>query len=289
MLRGGKDPALNIKRIKEIKEAIGIPMVLHGASGNSPVDEDDMISWFDQVYGSGKWELAINYPPGSAVETESIGEFYFDTSGNPVPLEYQAYTAIKNFKAKSINNLNKNDLLIKQLIDSDFIYSRRSVDKRVPDIVESTLTIKENNLVCTLDIFKLNKSIKQFIKILEKLDTLKSEQKIQLYVLCKDKYYLHLVNRMSKRYFLRDIIRPCTILPDLSGKLNKDITKYLFILGEYEFSRNFLYKLVYYRISLISKFNLKYERRTFGFYKIQNNLDDYKKLMFLFILIEKVV
>jgi len=196
---------------------------------------------------------------------------------------------IKNFKAKSINNLNKNDLLVKQLIDSDFIYSRKSVDKRVPDIVESTLTIKENNLVCTLDIFKLNKSIKQFIKILEKLDTLKSEQKIQLYVLCKDKYYLHLVNRMSKRYFLRDIIRPCTILPDLSGKLNKDITKYLFILGEYEFSRNFLYKLVYYRISLISKFNLKYERRTFGFYKIQNNLDDYKKLMFLFILIEKVL
>lgn len=84
---------------------------------------------------------------------------------------------IKNFKAKSINNLNKNDLLVKQLIDSDFIYSRKSVDKRVPDIVESTLTIKENNLVCTLDIFKLNKSIKQFIKILEKLDTLKSEQK----------------------------------------------------------------------------------------------------------------
>jgi len=38
MLKGGKDPALNIKRIKEIKEAVGIPMVLHGASGNSPED-----------------------------------------------------------------------------------------------------------------------------------------------------------------------------------------------------------------------------------------------------------
>lgn len=196
---------------------------------------------------------------------------------------------IKKSKAKSINNLNKNDLLVKQLIDSDFIYSRRSVDKRVPDIVESTLSIKENNLVCTLDIFKLNKSVKQFIKILEKLDTIKSEKKIQLYVLCKDRHYLHLVNRMSRRYSLRDIIRPCTILPDLSGKLNKDTTKYLFILGEYEFSRNFLYKLVYYRVNLISKFNLKYERRTSGFYKIQNNLDDYKKLMFLFILIERVL
>jgi len=32
------EPALNIDRIREIKEAIGIPLVLHGASGNS--DED---------------------------------------------------------------------------------------------------------------------------------------------------------------------------------------------------------------------------------------------------------
>jgi fructose-bisphosphate aldolase class II len=38
MLKGGKDPALNIKRIAEIKKAVGIPMVLHGASGNSPED-----------------------------------------------------------------------------------------------------------------------------------------------------------------------------------------------------------------------------------------------------------
>jgi fructose-bisphosphate aldolase class II len=38
MLKGGKDPALNIQRIKEIKEVVGIPMVLHGASGNSAED-----------------------------------------------------------------------------------------------------------------------------------------------------------------------------------------------------------------------------------------------------------
>jgi fructose-bisphosphate aldolase, class II len=43
MLKSGKDPALNIKRIKEIKEAIGIPMVLHGASGNSMEDIKEAI------------------------------------------------------------------------------------------------------------------------------------------------------------------------------------------------------------------------------------------------------
>ena len=38
MLSGGKDPALNIKRIKEISEAVKIPLVLHGGSGNSEED-----------------------------------------------------------------------------------------------------------------------------------------------------------------------------------------------------------------------------------------------------------
>ncbi len=43
MLKGGLNPALNIKRIKEIKEAVGIPLVLHGASGNSPEDIKEAI------------------------------------------------------------------------------------------------------------------------------------------------------------------------------------------------------------------------------------------------------
>jgi fructose-bisphosphate aldolase class II len=38
MLKGGVDPALNIKRIKEIANAVKIPLVLHGASGNSASD-----------------------------------------------------------------------------------------------------------------------------------------------------------------------------------------------------------------------------------------------------------
>ena len=38
MLKGGIDPALNIKRVEEIQKFIKIPMVLHGASGNSAED-----------------------------------------------------------------------------------------------------------------------------------------------------------------------------------------------------------------------------------------------------------
>jgi fructose-bisphosphate aldolase class II len=38
MLSGGKDPALNIKRIGEISQEVKIPLVLHGGSGNSAED-----------------------------------------------------------------------------------------------------------------------------------------------------------------------------------------------------------------------------------------------------------
>lgn len=38
MLKNTPEPKLNIERIQEIREAIGVPLVLHGASGNSPED-----------------------------------------------------------------------------------------------------------------------------------------------------------------------------------------------------------------------------------------------------------
>ncbi len=40
MLRGGVDPKLNIDRVRQIAEATGVPLVLHGGSGNS---EDDFL------------------------------------------------------------------------------------------------------------------------------------------------------------------------------------------------------------------------------------------------------
>lgn len=38
MYRGGGDPALHVDRVKEISEAVKIPLVLHGASGNTAED-----------------------------------------------------------------------------------------------------------------------------------------------------------------------------------------------------------------------------------------------------------
>lgn len=53
MLRGGKDPSLNIERIKEISEAAKIPLVLHGGSGNAPEE-------FRAAIGAGVAIIHIN-------------------------------------------------------------------------------------------------------------------------------------------------------------------------------------------------------------------------------------
>jgi len=63
MLRGGVDPKLNISRVKEIAQAVGVPLVLHGGSGNS---EDD----FKQSIANGisivhiSTELRVAYKQG---------------------------------------------------------------------------------------------------------------------------------------------------------------------------------------------------------------------------------
>ncbi|KND50234.1 MAG: fructose-bisphosphate aldolase, class II [Parcubacteria bacterium C7867-003] len=53
MLRGGVDPKLNIERVGAISESTGIPLVLHGGSGNS---EDD----FKQAIANGINIVHIN-------------------------------------------------------------------------------------------------------------------------------------------------------------------------------------------------------------------------------------
>lgn len=52
MFKGGVDPRLNIERIKEIKDFVGVPIVLHGGSGN---DED-----FEEAIKAGMAIVHVN-------------------------------------------------------------------------------------------------------------------------------------------------------------------------------------------------------------------------------------
>lgn len=73
MLRGGVDPKLNIERIREIRGSVGIPLVLHGGSGNS---EDD----FKQSIANGiaivhiNTEIRVAYKQGLQIGLSENGD-----------------------------------------------------------------------------------------------------------------------------------------------------------------------------------------------------------------------
>ncbi|MFZ2523113.1 MAG: class II fructose-bisphosphate aldolase [Minisyncoccia bacterium] len=74
MLRGGVDPKLNIDRVRDISNATGVPLVLHGGSGNSADD-------FKQSIANGiaivhiNTEIRIAYKQGLQIGlTEDVDE-----------------------------------------------------------------------------------------------------------------------------------------------------------------------------------------------------------------------
>lgn len=82
MFKGGKDPALNIKRIKEISESTGLPLVLHGGSGNSSED-------FVQAINSGVCIVHVS------TELRSAYKKALQMSLQDNPDEYTPYKILK--------------------------------------------------------------------------------------------------------------------------------------------------------------------------------------------------
>jgi len=102
MLRGGVDPKLNIERIKEIALKVGVPLVLHGGSGNS---EDD----FKEAIANGisivhiNTELRVAYKQGI-----QIGLSENPDEVAPYKFLRPAVTAMQNLvetKLKLFNNM----------------------------------------------------------------------------------------------------------------------------------------------------------------------------------------
>ncbi len=102
MLRGGVDPKLNIERVKQISEATGIPLVLHGGSGNS---EDD----FKQAIANGINIVHINTEIRIAFR-DGVKKFLQDNPDEVAPYKFLkpgmlAVQEVVTKKLKQFNNL----------------------------------------------------------------------------------------------------------------------------------------------------------------------------------------
>lgn len=102
MLKSGLEPALNIKRVAEIREAAGVPLVLHGGSGTS---NDDFVAAIKAGISTVhiNTEIRIAYRKGIqlslAEDAEEIAPYKFMRGG------MQAVSKVVTERLKLFNNL----------------------------------------------------------------------------------------------------------------------------------------------------------------------------------------
>lgn len=173
-----------------------------------------------------------------------------------------------------------NFLLYQNLIESDFL------------LINSSLLYKKKNN-CTiiknqnfLDVFVINKEIKQFISLLKFIKKKQGLIKI-------------LDNNLEDNFFLfKDLKKNLDI--DVSeiflskNTYNKNIikhfkkTKLLLNLSTIKLSNNLIYSFFKHSFFLIQNINLYNSLFNLGLYKIFNDIQNYKNIIFISLLIKKI-
>lgn len=186
-----------------------------------------------------------------------------------------------------------NTIFIKHIIDLDFPFLKTSLKKEKLNSVAARLNLKNKNQFHILDIFKLNNSLKQFIRILHELRYEgKDLSKFLIYIWCSNKYILNLIKIFIKKYKISQYIVLCDLFPTIDYIQTEDKKKFLFVLGDpwTKKPEQMLHaRVIYNRIFLVNSLSFFNEKPQLGFYKIQNNLADYKKLIVLLVIIHRIV
>mgnify|MGYP000329007929 FL=1 len=123
-------------------------------------------------------------------------------------------------------------MLIKQLIDLDFPFVKT---ERKGEILNSSvlrLNLKNKNQFHILDLFKLNSSLKQFIRILYLLKNPKVPTDFIIYIWCNNQYIRELIELFLVEYKLSKYFVLCDYFPLISLTETKDKQKFLFVLGD---------------------------------------------------------
>lgn len=176
-----------------------------------------------------------------------------------------------------------NTTFLKSLINSDFAI--------VPSLknqthLKSRLKINSFYKFDILNILELNKTLKQFSRL---LFFLRQQQNYCIYILVEDKYSNALLTKVFQELSINLSISIVDTLPIINSKDNK--VNVMLVLGNlsYNYKNIIENKLFFNRIFLINKFNIKSEKDFNGIYKIYNDINDIKKIIFLTILMSKIL
>jgi len=176
------------------------------------------------------------------------------------------------------------NLLIKSLVDSDFLLINHNKNKKNRAI--DTLSRSKTVSIASLDPLETIKTLKQFIRLLQYT---KKQQSSFLHVIVENKQYLELLQLFFKNYISKVPVEIKDNFPKI--RLPETTTQLLVLLNISTVVKEetFFKRVSDKNIFLINKINSQVETNNYGTYKMYNNLSDFKKIVFLLAIIDQVL
>jgi hypothetical protein len=183
------------------------------------------------------------------------------------------------------NIKHKNDLFLKSLINSEFLLLDQKLKTNLRTIKSFKKTKYSTSSLTFLDPLETTKTVKQLIRMLQYL---KKQNSSFLHLIVENKQNLELAQNFFKTF---PINLPVLIDENLPTKnISSSTLQMLFLLNFSLNNRETLFKRIFDKnIFLINKVNSKLEKNNWSTYKIYNDLSDFKKIIFLLVIIQKTL
>jgi len=172
----------------------------------------------------------------------------------------------------------------KSLINSDFSLLTSTKTSNSPYISASTTLLNSKQEFSTLDIEQLLKSCKQFIRILQ---FVKKTKPSKLILKIFNKQHFFLVVEFTKKYPISFPLEIVFFSTKTAFK-SSDLTFHLLLESSDSKALN-LKQGLNSNLFLFQKINSKIEIQQAGTYKVYNDLFDFKKVIFILILLDLIL
>jgi hypothetical protein len=178
-----------------------------------------------------------------------------------------------------------NTKLLKSIIETDFLLFTGIINTNLKSLKSCNNSYSDKNVIYTLEIFELVKTLKQFIRFIQFLNTHESRC---LHICSSSKQTLGFFNKYVEENSLRNLITVQNNFTKIKSS-STEIESLLLLEEPLKAHINVFKKLFEENILVVNKINSKIERNNFGTYKIFNNMLDFKKLIFLIVLIDRIL
>jgi hypothetical protein len=178
--------------------------------------------------------------------------------------------------------------LLKALVETDFsLLSPSKVSKRVDlrAVASIVASSKVGNKTVSLDLQELIKNLKQTVRLLQ---FVRSKDLNQIYICSSNKQHLNLLGSELDGFQKKGKVTVGSRLEKVYPVSNS--SQLLLLLENTLGNKKRIFKKLFEdKIYLVNKVNSKIESNSWGTYKIYNDLQDFKKLIFLIAVLRQVL